>query len=156
METVQWRGILFVFYGNVSLVLYPESFYFLKIFLWASWMWHIYGHTLSFFKAVLRIFADVSVWPRCLIASRWKLCSEGEIVFVFSVNVSLVLYPQSFYLLKIFLWTIKKRHNYGYTLSVFKESWGFLPMFRFDLDVWSHLDWHFAVKAKLYLFSLRM
>jgi len=29
-------------------------------------------------------------------ASRWKLCSEGEILFVFYENISLVLYPQSF------------------------------------------------------------
>jgi len=40
--------------------------------------------------AVLRIFVDVSVCPRCLIASRWKLCSEGEISFLFSENVSLI------------------------------------------------------------------
>ena len=83
--------ILFVFSENVSLVLYPQSFYFSKIYPWTSWMRHIYGYTLSVFKAILRIFADVSVWPWCLIASRWELRSEGEILFVFSENVSLVL-----------------------------------------------------------------
>ena len=55
-------------------------------------MRHIYGYTPSAFMAVLRIFSDVSVWPRCVIASRWKLCSAGEILFVFSENVCLVLY----------------------------------------------------------------
>ena len=72
--------------------------------------------------AVLRIFADVSVWTRCLIASRWKLCSEGEILFVFSENVGLALYPVSFYILKIFLWTCWMRYFCGYTTYVFQGS----------------------------------
>ena len=88
--------IIYIFTTNVSLVLYPQSFYFLIIFLWRSWMRHIYGCTSSFFKAVLRIIGDVSVWPRCLILSRYKLCSEGEILFVFSENVNLVRSPHAF------------------------------------------------------------
>jgi len=122
--------ILFIFSENVSLVLYPESFYFLKIFYW-SWMRHIYGYTLSVFKTFLRIFADVSVWPQCLIASGWKLCSEGEILFVFSENVSFVLYPQSFYFLKIFPWTSYRATYLRVYLVVFQGNLD---------DVWSHVQ----------------
>ena len=92
-----------------------------KIIPWTSWKRHIYRFTLLVCKAVLRIFVNVSVWPRCLITSRWKLCGEGEILFVFSESVSFALYPQSFNFLLISLWTSWKRHLYGYTLSVFKS-----------------------------------
>jgi len=54
------------------------------------------------FLPVLRIFADVLAGPRCLVASRWKLCSEGEISFAFSENISHALYPENFCVLKIF------------------------------------------------------
>jgi len=37
-----------------------------------------------------------------------------------------------------------------------RQSWGFLPMLRFDLDVWSHLHGNCAVRAKFCLFSLKM
>ena len=123
---------IFVFSENLCLVLYPESFFFLKIFHWRSWMRHIYGYTLSFFKAVLRIFSDVSVWPWCFIASRWKLCSEGENLFLFSENVSLVLYPQTFTFWKSFPERVEKRHIFGYTLSFFKAVLWILA----DVSVW--------------------
>jgi len=57
--------------------------------------------------AVLRIFADVSVWPRCLITSRWKLCSEGEILFVLSEIVSLAVYAQALDFVKSLLYPPK-------------------------------------------------
>jgi len=88
--------ILFVFSDNVNLLLYPQTFYVLKIFPWTSWKRHIYGYTSSVFKPVLRIFADNSVWPRCLVACRRKLCDGGEMLFVFSENVSLVLQRHTF------------------------------------------------------------
>jgi len=37
-----------------------------------------------------------------------------------------------------------------------RQSWGFLPMLRFDLDVWSHLDGNCTVKAKFYYFFLKI
>jgi len=66
-------------------------------------MRHIYGYTSSFFKTVLRSFAVVSVWPRCLIAFRWKLCSESEIFFAFSSKCkSFTLCSRPFVLRKVF------------------------------------------------------
>jgi len=44
-----------------------------------------------------------------LIASRWKLCSEGEILFVFSENVSLALYAQALDFVTSLLYPPKSR-----------------------------------------------
>jgi len=44
-----------------------------------------------------------------LIASRWKLCSEGEILFVFSENVSLALCAQALDFGKSLLYPPKSR-----------------------------------------------
>jgi len=137
MEIVRWRRNCVYFLWKCKSCAVSWKLLLFENFHWSSWMRHIYGCTLSFFKTILRIFADVSVWPRCLVASIWKLCSEGEILFLFSENVSLVLYPENFYFLKFSHWKSSMRHIYGQPIPCCfsRQSSRFLPMFQFDHDV---------------------
>jgi len=90
-----------------------------------------------------RIWMEIVQWWRNLICFLWK-CKSCTVTWKLLHFKNLSLNES-----KSDIFT-------GIPCRLSGQSWGFLPMFRFDLDVWSHLDGNCAVKATFCLFSLKM